>query len=107
MNDASTRLSHLTTEWFAAGGQWPTPRIQLNYNDAIKSLVAAGYGATLLPHEARTPSADVRIQMRPLRPSLWRQLGVAHRAGSTEIATEHVLQILKEFRLPDRSSNTS
>ncbi|WP_425526321.1 LysR substrate-binding domain-containing protein [Xanthomonas hortorum] len=51
-----TRLSRLTSEWFASDGRQPTPRIQLNYNDAIKSLVAAGYGATLLPHEASTPS---------------------------------------------------
>jgi len=99
LNDAGTRLSHLTTEWFAAGGQWPTPRIQLNYNDAIKSLVAAGYGATLLPHEARTPSSDARILMRPLRPALWRQLGIAHRAGSVERATQHVLEVLREFGL--------
>ncbi|MCY1563183.1 hypothetical protein D9M68_1006760 [compost metagenome] len=43
LNDATTRLSRLTREWFAAAGQSPTPRIELNYNDAIKSLVAAGY----------------------------------------------------------------
>ncbi|MCH3743566.1 LysR family transcriptional regulator substrate-binding protein, partial [Campylobacter coli] len=44
LNDASTRLSRQTGEWFAAAGLQPRPRIQLNYNDAIKSLVAAGYG---------------------------------------------------------------
>ncbi len=107
LNDASTRLSQLTTEWFASGGQWPTPRIQLNYNDAIKSLVAAGYGATLLPHEARIPSADARIQMRPLRPALWRQLGVAYRAGSVDRATQHVLDVLGEFGLRKDSLKTA
>jgi DNA-binding transcriptional LysR family regulator len=56
LNDKTTRLSRLTSEWFASDGRQPTPRIQL-YNDAIKSLVAAGYGATLLPHEASTPLA--------------------------------------------------
>jgi len=35
----------------ANGGGHPSPRIQLDFNDAIKSLVAAGYGASLLPHE--------------------------------------------------------
>jgi len=58
LNDTSTRLSRLTSEWFASDARQPTPRIQLNYNDAIKSLVAAGYGATLLPHEASTPLTD-------------------------------------------------
>jgi DNA-binding transcriptional LysR family regulator len=84
LNDATTRLSLQTAEWFAAAGHHPVPRIQLNYNDAIKSLVAAGYGASLLPHEASAPSHDERVVMRPLRPALWRRLGIAHRAGYVE-----------------------
>jgi len=98
LNDASTRLSRLTAEWFASGGHQPVPRIQLNYNDAIKSLVAAGYGAALLPHEATTPVPDARVVMRPLRPALWRQLGLAHRAGEVERATEYVLEALWALR---------
>lgn len=99
LNDATTHLSRLTTDWFAAGGHHPEPRIQLNYNDAIKSLVAAGYGASLLPHEATTPLSDERIAMRPLRPALWRRLGIAHRAGYTERSTQHVLDVLWDLRL--------
>ncbi|PLP92476.1 LysR family transcriptional regulator [Pseudomonas sp. FFUP_PS_473] len=94
LNDNSTRLSRLTSEWFANDGHQPTPRIQLNYNDAIKSLVAAGYGATLLPHEADTPLPDTRVVMRPLQPLLWRQLGIAHRTGDVERPTQHVLDVL-------------
>ena len=94
LNDSTTGLSRLTWEWFNSAGQQPTPRIQLNYNDAIKSLVAAGYGATLLPNEGSTPLADTRIVMRPLQPLLWRQLGIAHRSGEVERATAHVLQVL-------------
>jgi len=100
LNDATTRLSRLTAEWFATGGVQPAPRIQLNYNDAIKSLVAAGYGAALLPHEATAPSPDKRIVMRPLRPALWRRLGIAHRAGYVERSTQHVLDMLRDLRLP-------
>ncbi|MFF7056612.1 MAG: LysR family transcriptional regulator [Achromobacter spanius] len=98
LNDATTRLSRQTGEWFAAAGLNPRPRIQLNYNDAIKSLVAAGYGATLLPHEATAPQADPRIIMRPLRPALWRPLGIAHRAEKVERATQHVLDVLWQLR---------
>ena len=98
LNDSTTRLSRLTSEWFASEGQHPAPRIQLNYNDAIKSLVAAGYGATLLPHEATTPLPDARIVMRPLQPALWRQLGIAHRAGHVERSTQHVLDVLWQLR---------
>jgi len=99
LNDGTTRLSRLTAEWFATAGHHPTPRIQLNFNDAIKSLVAAGYGAALLPREATTPLPDTRVVMRPLRPALWRRLGVAHRLGHVERATQHVLDVLWEFRL--------
>jgi len=94
LNDSTTRLSRQTSEWFASEGPQPKPRIQLNYNDAIKSLVAAGYGATLLPHEASTPTPDARILMRPLQPPLWRQLGIAHRAAEVERPTQHVLDVL-------------
>jgi len=94
LNDNSTRLSRQVGEWFAGEGPQPIPRIQLNYNDAIKSLVAAGYGATLLPHEASTPSPEERIAMRPLQPPLWRELGIAHRAGEVERSTQHVLDVL-------------
>lgn len=94
LNDTTTGLSRLASEWFASDGQHPTARIQLNYNDAIKSLVAAGYGATLLPHEASTPLPDTRIVMRPLQPLLWRALGIAHRAGAVERPTQHLLDVL-------------
>jgi DNA-binding transcriptional LysR family regulator len=98
LNDATTRLSRLISEWFALGGYRPVPRIELNFNDAIKSLVAAGYGAALLPHEAGAPQSNASIVMRPLRPALSRELGIAHRAGPTERATQHVLDALWELK---------
>ena len=95
LNDDGTSLSRLTSDWFARAGEHPRARIQLNYNDAIKSLVAAGYGATLLPQEATADALrDPRIRMLPLRPALWRPLGIAHRTGAVERATQHVLDVL-------------
>ena len=95
LNDDGTSLSRLTSDWLALAGEQPKARIQLNYNDAIKSLVAAGYGATLLPHEASTATPlDPRIRMLPVQPRLWRPLGIAHRAGPVERATQHVLDVL-------------
>ncbi|BBT39775.1 LysR family transcriptional regulator [Pseudomonas putida] len=98
LNDNTTQLSRVTAEWFAAAGLYPEARIELNYNDAIKSLVAAGYGATLLPQEGEAERLNPRIARRPLRPGLWRQLGIACREGQVERATVYVLQALERLR---------
>lgn len=96
LNDASTRLARQTAEWFARAGHKPQPRIELNFNDAIKSLVAAGYGAALLPHEAGAPLPDPgRVVVRALRPALWRQLGLAHRVGGDDGPVRVMLQALQ------------
>lgn len=98
LNDSRTRLSRLTTEWFAAAGHSPKARIEHNYNEAIKSLVAAGYGATLLSYETAPALADPRITLLPLRPALWRPLGIAHRVGKVEAAVQHVLDAVRSLR---------
>ncbi|WP_286912385.1 MULTISPECIES: LysR family transcriptional regulator [unclassified Pseudomonas] len=98
LNDGSTQLSRVIGEWFAAAGLYPEARIELNYNDAIKSLVGAGYGATLLPQEGEAAELDRRVLRRPLRPGLWRQLGIACREGELEKATAHVLEALERLR---------
>ena len=98
LNDASTRLHRMTMDWFAAAGERPQPRIELNFNDAIKSLVAAGYGAALLPREEGAAGLDARLVIAPLTPRLWRPLGFAHRAGRPEPATRHMLEALAAIR---------
>lgn len=94
LNDSSTHLSRLTAEWFARAGLRPQPRIALNYNDAIRSLVAAGYGASLLPVEGEDTGRDARSVTRALRPALWRALGLARRA-QPDAAVQRVLQVLQ------------
>jgi len=98
LNDASTRLHRMTMDWFAAADEQPQARIELNFNDAIKSLVAAGYGAALLPREEGAAALDERIAIAPLTPRLWRPLGLAHRAGRPETATRHMLEALAAIR---------
>jgi len=98
LNDRSTRLHRLTMDWFAAAGEQPKARIELNFNDAIKSLVTAGYGAALLPHEQGAAGPDARVAVSPLTPRLWRPLGLACRAGPPEPATRHMLEALAAIR---------
>ena len=100
MNDASTRLYRLTAEWFSAAGVHCRPRIELNYNDAIRTLVAAGYGAALLPEESQEPARDPRVTVRPLSPALWRQLGLAVSDRGASGPTRFVLEALLPGRNP-------
>lgn len=95
MNDASTSLCRLTAEWFSAAGVHCRPRIELNYNDAIRTLVAAGYGAALLPQESHEGTRDPRIAIRPLSPALWRQLGLAVSDRGASGPTRFVLEALQ------------
>ncbi|CAN5535007.1 LysR family transcriptional regulator [soil metagenome] len=100
LNDALTNMQRITAAWFAAGGQAPRARIELNYTEAVKSLVAAGYGASVLPEES--PHDEMlreRLQVRALSPPLARMLGVAARkAEARSPATDRVLGVLADFR---------
>lgn len=98
LNDGSTHLSRLCAEWFAAAGQRPSARIALNYNDALRSLVAAGYGASLLPADGGEPPADARVQWRALQPPLWRPLGLAWRLDGDGDADALVAQVRVALR---------
>jgi DNA-binding transcriptional LysR family regulator len=98
LNDASTRLHRLTMDWFSAAGEQPQARIELNFNDAIKSLVAAGYGAALLPREEGAAELDARMVAAPVTPRLWRALGLAYRAIAPEPATRYMLEALTQIR---------
>ena len=96
-NDASSRLYKQTMEWFGAAGIVPRVRIELNYNDAMKSLVAAGYGAAILPVEGPLSAHTRRgIQAVPLKPAMWRETVIVHRAlPLMDGATRNLLKVLK------------
>ena len=98
-NDATTHMHRLVAEWFARGGLAPRARIELNATEAMKNLVAAGYGAAVLPLEQPYDAAlNARLQMRPLRPALTRHLGLAHRPqAALDAASGIVLEVLRTF----------
>ncbi|MFZ6772805.1 LysR family transcriptional regulator [Undibacterium sp. SXout7W] len=99
-NDATTHMYHLTMDWFAAAGHAPRGRIELNYNEAMKSLVAAGYGAALLPMEHLEKSGlHPQIQILPVVPKLMRHIGIAHRRVSMiDGATRNLLHTLGLYK---------
>jgi len=101
-NDSTTQMYRLTMAWFGAAGCSPTAKIELNYTEAMKSLVAAGYGAAVLPLEETEAShrqlLHERLQLRPLKPALHRELALAHRAPALlPAAAEAVLEVLEAF----------
>jgi DNA-binding transcriptional LysR family regulator len=99
-NDATTHMYRLIMEWFANAGLTPRTRIELNYNEAMKSLVAAGYGAAVLPLEhAGDPLMYPGVRVVPLKPLLTRHTAVGHRAlEAVDGATRNLLQTLTQFR---------
>ena len=105
LNDSSTHLSRLSAAWFAAAGLQPQARMALNYNDAIRSLVAAGWGASLLPREDEATTHAPRLALRPLSPPLWRPLGLAWHARAEDGAVQRVLQALQACADPQRAAS--
>ena len=98
MNEPGSRMYALTMEWFGRGGFAPLPRIEHNYDVAMRGLVEAGYGAALLPlrrNEDALPGA--RVRMLPLSPRLMRQLVIGHRTNEArDGAVARVVEVLME-----------
>ncbi|XAH21651.1 LysR family transcriptional regulator [Xylophilus sp. GW821-FHT01B05] len=75
---ASTR--RLIDRWFAAGDCMPQPVMELGSVEAIKEMVAAGLGYSIVPRMALTGrSAHPELQSLPLRPRLGRTLALVMR----------------------------
>ncbi|MFZ2989673.1 LysR family transcriptional regulator [Ideonella sp.] len=101
-NDSSTQMYRLTANWFAEAGLQPRARIELNYTEAMKSLVAAGYGVAVLPLEQPYLAGSSQgLQIKPLAPALTRHLGMAHKpAAQLDAASRAVLEALEASAQP-------
>jgi DNA-binding transcriptional LysR family regulator len=66
--------------WFMAGGVQPRPAMELGNVEAIKNLVAAGLGRSILPSvTVQGPGDCDRFAVQPLTPPLVRTLGLVLR----------------------------
>lgn len=66
--------------WFATAGVTPKPGMELDSVEAIKQLVGAGLGCSVLPGMAlATPDARRGLEVRALKPKLTRQLALVLR----------------------------
>ncbi|MBL8836405.1 MAG: LysR family transcriptional regulator [Alphaproteobacteria bacterium] len=65
--------------WLIAGGVQPRPAMELGSVEAIKKLVEAGLGWSILPAVTVAGAQGRGLQVRPLAPALGRTLGLAMR----------------------------
>jgi DNA-binding transcriptional LysR family regulator len=95
---AGTRLA--IDAWFATGGIAARPAMELGNVEAIKQLVIAGLGRSILP--AVTVAAERRqrrLQVRPLAPRLSRTLALALRRDKViGVPLRAMLQALERLR---------
>ena len=101
-NSSGTQLYRQTMAWFGQAGFSPSARIELNYTEAMKSLVVAGYGAAVLPLESSAAPHSLalheRLQLRPLKPPLTRELALVHRPPDLlPPSALPVLEVLRGF----------
>lgn len=93
----ATQMHRLIAAWFGQAGLHARPRLELNHPEALRSLVAAGHGAALLPLEHPGEAPVPGLQVRPLQPRLVRKLGLAYRASQAcDAALQSVLQTLEQ-----------
>jgi len=101
LDEPSTHVSQAVGAWFANAGLRANLRVEVTINEITRQLVAAGYGASVLPFEHPDETLGGRLQVRPLRPALVRRLGVAHRPlAQLAVPTRRVLDTLMTFRDP-------
>ncbi|MCV2359887.1 LysR family transcriptional regulator [Paucibacter sp. TC2R-5] len=102
LNESSTQMYRHTMAWFGQAGFNPVTRIELNYTEAIKSMVVAGYGASVMPQDTfdapQVLSLHERMQLRPLLPAMTRELVLVYPEPALMApAALPVLEMLREF----------
>lgn len=88
-----------TNEWFEAAGVRPEPAMEFGSVEAIKELVAAGLGWSILPEMALRRDTSDLLVTSPLRPKLVRQLGmVLRRDKHLTKGLREIMKSLREFQ---------
>jgi len=80
LDERRSRLAMLTAAWFEAGGLRPKPVMELGSFTAIRSMVEAGLGASIMMPDIVADVAD-RVAIRPLNPPLLLRLAIIQRQG--------------------------
>lgn len=94
-----TRIHQLARDWFRAAGIAPRATMEVSHF-AIRNLVSAGLGASILPIESVLGDADsAPVILRSLDPPLTRPMAIVRRSDkSDEPALMHVQDALLALR---------
>ena len=77
--EPGTNTRQLVDSWLLTNGLRIRPTMELGSIEAIKEMVAAGLGCSILPSMALREADRQRLQIRPLKPLLSRELGMVVR----------------------------
>ena len=80
LDERRSRLATLTAAWFEAGGLRPRPVMELGSFTAIRSMVEAGLGASIMMPDIVADVAG-RVVVRALDPPLLLRLAIIQRQG--------------------------
>ena len=80
LSQRSSQTYKIVANWFDAAGVELKPIMELGNTEAIKTLVATGIGASILPVERKGGTLVYgSTQVRPLKPRLMRELAIVRR----------------------------
>ncbi len=92
--DGRSRMDRMIREWLQAAGIEAKPAMELGNPEALRSVVTAGLGMSIVPPELAPPEVPPPgILVRPLRPPLIRETAIAQRRDK---ADEPALRIVRE-----------
>jgi DNA-binding transcriptional LysR family regulator len=93
-----TRIHQLARDWFRAAGIEPRATMEVAHF-AIRNIVSAGLGASILTIESVAADASAPVVVRPLDPQLTRELAVVRRSDKhDDPALRHVQDALLALR---------
>ena len=92
--EAGSGTRDLIDGWFRHNGQIVVPVMQLGSIEAIKRMVSAGLGYSIVPRMAVAYAQDrVGLQVQSLTPRLYRQLGIVMRQD--KIISKGIAEVLR------------
>jgi DNA-binding transcriptional LysR family regulator len=80
---------------FAAAGVTPTVAVETDQREAIVPLVLAGAGAAVVARPIAIVARRQGAVVAPLRPALWRELGLIHRAATLSPAARAFVDLAR------------